>query len=487
MRITTNGISVYYEVRRQKKHSPPIIMLHGNCEDHSIFDRAADYLEQVFTVYLPDSRGHGQSSPPLNGEYHYADMADDLYDFIRKLEIDRPIICGFSDGAITAMLFAMDHPDIPSRMFLCGPNLRPDSLKGVGMAVTRLRHGNDPRVAMMLREPHIDPADLSRISCPVTVVGGSRDCVDRSELELIADSVQDGTLCIMKRADHYSYIRNSTRIVDSIFMDTGIDTSEVHVVYGFAHDDRGVFAHPPVRFKYGCTESERGDNMAPPGDTYERELKALLSGDEKVIAKMIKTCDETERANFLRISDEPFMMIRAAGSLGVDLLALRWDFSCPIEVKSSAEEVIHFSKNQRLTEQVEQMKADCARSHVVPIYAYRLKARRGDPWRIFTVPTDLRYRGFNDVLYRRIPKLEVSSNGFYIMRWENGMKLSDFIGFVSRSEFSEQRGTPSGLIGLIIRSAEVHHHPVCPYASTPTAYKIRRRIRRTPGEHGRSR
>ena len=33
--------------------------------------------------------------------------------------------------------------------------------------------------------------------------------------------------------------------------------------------------------------------MAPPGDIYERELKYLLSGDPKVVAKMVKTCDAT--------------------------------------------------------------------------------------------------------------------------------------------------------------------------------------------------
>lgn len=236
MRVTTNGVSIYYEVRGLKRNAPPIIMLHGNCEDHTIFNRAVDYLEQVFTVYLPDTRGHGQSSMPINGEFHYADMADDLHDFIRKLGIDKPIICGFSDGAITAMLFSIDHPEVPSRLFLCGPNLTPDSLKGMGMALLRLRGSDDPRVRMMLEEPRIDPSQLAKITCPVTVIGGSRDCIRKDELSLIADSVQDGTLCIMKRADHYSYIKNSTRIVDSIFRDTGIDISDVHVVYGFAHD-----------------------------------------------------------------------------------------------------------------------------------------------------------------------------------------------------------------------------------------------------------
>ena len=89
--------------------------------------------------------------------------------------------------------------------------------------------------------------------------------------------------------------------------------------------------------------------MAPPGDVYERELKALLAGDSKAIAKMVKTCNALEKANYGTMLQDPFLVIRAAGSLGVDLVALRWDFSFPIEVKSSCDDVLHFSKNQRLT------------------------------------------------------------------------------------------------------------------------------------------
>ena len=95
--------------------------------------------------------------------------------------------------------------------------------------------------------------------------------------------------------------------------------------------------------------------MAPPGDVYERELKSLLTGDQKAIAKMVKTCDAMEKANYQTMLTDPFMVIRAAGSLGVDLVALRWDFSFPIEVKSSGDSVLHFSKNQHLTEQADIM------------------------------------------------------------------------------------------------------------------------------------
>lgn len=175
--------------------------------------------------------------------------------------------------------------------------------------------------------------------------------------------------------------------------------------------------------------------MAAPGEPYERELKGLLSGDEKVIAKMVKTCDANEKTAYESMLRNPFLVIRAAGSLGVDLVALRWDFSFPIEVKSSAENVLHFSKSQRLIEQADQMLDECTQSHLVPIYAYRLKSFRGDPWRVFTIPTDHQFKGRNAILYRRIPKFEESSNGNFIMRWENGMKLSDMINYVGMTDY----------------------------------------------------
>jgi Holliday junction resolvase len=177
--------------------------------------------------------------------------------------------------------------------------------------------------------------------------------------------------------------------------------------------------------------------MAPPGDIYERELKYLLSGDPKVIAKMVKTCDDTEAEAYNSMLREPFLVVRAAGSLGVDLVALRWDFSFPIEVKSSNESTMHFSRNTRLTEQADQMLQECQKSHLIPIYAYRLKGVRGDPWRVFTIPSETPLRGRCGLLNRRIPKMDVSNNGNLIMRWDSGMKLSDFISYMCMSDYEK--------------------------------------------------
>ena len=67
MYIGVNGIQLYYE---KTGHGRPLIMVHGNSEDHTIFKEAVEVLKEHFTCYTPDSRGHGQSSPCR--ELHYA-------------------------------------------------------------------------------------------------------------------------------------------------------------------------------------------------------------------------------------------------------------------------------------------------------------------------------------------------------------------------------------------------------------------------------
>ena len=58
MFITVNGYRLYYEKHGEGR---PLILLHGNGQDHTIFDRALPLLEKSFCCYLVDSRGHGQS------------------------------------------------------------------------------------------------------------------------------------------------------------------------------------------------------------------------------------------------------------------------------------------------------------------------------------------------------------------------------------------------------------------------------------------
>ena len=96
-----NGIRLFYEKTGQGR---PLVMVHGNGEDHTIFDEAVRELRQDYTCYCLDSRCHGKSTD--TAELHYRDMATDVILFIRALGLKDVIFYGFSDGGIIGLMAA---------------------------------------------------------------------------------------------------------------------------------------------------------------------------------------------------------------------------------------------------------------------------------------------------------------------------------------------------------------------------------------------
>ena len=92
----------------------PIIILHGLYGISDNWVGIGKRLSENFTVYLPDLRNHGQS--PFSPTMNYPSMADDLGEFIETNELPAPVIIGHSMGGKVAMQFALDNPDIPSRL-----------------------------------------------------------------------------------------------------------------------------------------------------------------------------------------------------------------------------------------------------------------------------------------------------------------------------------------------------------------------------------
>ena len=66
-------------------------------------------LAEHFRVIAPDTRGSGKSVHP-GGPIPSALLADDVAALIDALNLDRPLICGFSDGGETATLVGIRHP-----------------------------------------------------------------------------------------------------------------------------------------------------------------------------------------------------------------------------------------------------------------------------------------------------------------------------------------------------------------------------------------
>ena len=168
------------------------------------------------------------------------------------------------------------------------------------------------------------------------------------------------------------------------------------------------------------------------GSQYEREFRSILEADEPILKKITKTCSTVERENYFRVLEKPFAVIRAAGSLGIDLVAVRGDLSFLVEIKTSSASTLHFSSmSGKLQEQAESMLELCEKTETLPVYAYRLKRQRGDSWRVFTIDHS-NLQGRLRIVHQRLPQLSQSKTGNYIMRWDEGMPLSDFLSYLCR-------------------------------------------------------
>jgi Holliday junction resolvase len=179
--------------------------------------------------------------------------------------------------------------------------------------------------------------------------------------------------------------------------------------------------------------------------TYEREFKGILGGDLEVLESVSKTLPAEDKSAYFRNAERPFLVVRAAGSLGADLVALRHDVSFLVEVKSSKQGRIHFSDALRLQEQVAEIRSQCERSGVLPLYAFRLKGVRGDAWRLFTLP-GMRLAGAAAALAARVPPIQKTARGNDVLAWDVGLPLAAFLRHVTPA--GETRSLPASVASV---------------------------------------
>lgn len=203
-----NGVELYYEKTGAGR---PLLMVHGNGEDHSIFNEAVKELKRDFCCYTVDSRGHGRSSrvPTL----HYEDMADDMIAFMETLNLRDAVFYGFSDGGVVGLIAASRCARITT-LIVSGANLSP---KGVARKIRlSIWAWNllkpDDKLALMLREPQISEDTLRAIRAETLVLAGSGDLILPEETRRIAAGIPGAKLQIVQGEDHGSYIVHSTRI-----------------------------------------------------------------------------------------------------------------------------------------------------------------------------------------------------------------------------------------------------------------------------------
>jgi haloacetate dehalogenase len=100
---------------RHGGYGPPLLLVHGNPQNHTSWYKVAATLAQRYHVILPDLRGYGDSSLPDAGpnniNFSFRAMARDLIEVMEQLGYTRFMVAGHDRGARTTFRLCLDHPE----------------------------------------------------------------------------------------------------------------------------------------------------------------------------------------------------------------------------------------------------------------------------------------------------------------------------------------------------------------------------------------
>lgn len=259
MRIKVNGTTLFFDVEGPKlvadgpamRERPTVLLLHGGPGfDHTTFKPWSSRLaERAQLVYL-DHRGNGRSDRDDPASWRLEQWADDVRAFCDALEIERPVVLGWSFGGFVAQAYASRHPDHLGRLVLqsTAPRLDLDLIEAAfsriggeqaGAAARRYwtDHDDESMMAYLQQcipcyspEP-VDPNELTRcvlnmdllkgfegemkmdlrgslaaITCPTLVLSGALDPITPPEAaEEIVAAMQPGLARLQRfeRSGHY--------------------------------------------------------------------------------------------------------------------------------------------------------------------------------------------------------------------------------------------------------------------------------------------
>lgn len=204
-------LDIYYEVIGR---GYPIVMLHGNGEDHHIYDQLVSLLSHQYQCIFVDSRYHGQSIH--EGELSYQQMCQDVMGIINERMIEAYDVIGFSDGGIVSLLLAMNDQRVKHVVSL-GANTKPSMIKPIYLLTMYLQklcllpfclYHSKARlqyklINLMLKEPHIEYHDLKQIQIPVLIMAGEYDMIKDIDTKHIGESLPYSVIKIINGGNHF--------------------------------------------------------------------------------------------------------------------------------------------------------------------------------------------------------------------------------------------------------------------------------------------
>jgi pimeloyl-ACP methyl ester carboxylesterase len=169
VRVKVADTTLFFDVEGAKfvpdgpgmRERPTVLLLHGGPGfDHSNFMPAFGQLADVAQLVYVDHRGNGRSDRGDPATWRLETWADDVPALCEVLEIEKPIVLGWSFGGFVAQAYAARHPDHPSKLIFQSTAPRMD----IDRVVEAFRSVGGEEAALAAKDFWTNPTDEAQMA-----------------------------------------------------------------------------------------------------------------------------------------------------------------------------------------------------------------------------------------------------------------------------------------------------------------------------------
>ncbi|MFK7799323.1 MAG: alpha/beta fold hydrolase [Aureispira sp.] len=226
--IQVNGVRLFY---KETGKGTPMLFLHGGFGTSDLhFQHQFEAFANKYRIITLETRGHGKSTFN-HKKFSYELFAEDTYAVLEALGVDSALVIGFSDGGITGLVLAEQHPEKVKNLVIIGSNSVPDSTAvypsdiewvqnmDIAQTATELQatFPNCPAPQKLptfvkkmqklwLNEPNLMDKDLQKISCPVLIIAGENDIIKIEHQVYLHRTIPNSHLLILPHTGHDAHI-----------------------------------------------------------------------------------------------------------------------------------------------------------------------------------------------------------------------------------------------------------------------------------------
>jgi pimeloyl-ACP methyl ester carboxylesterase len=215
-----------------------LVLMHGGLVDARFFAPNIDPLVEKFHVYTPERRGHGHT-PDVDGPITYQLVADDTIAFLETVVGQPADLVGHSDGAIVAMLVAMQRPKLVKRLVMIsgGFNKSGEAMPDMEWDVDEIFESLGPSYGevspdgidhfkvvaakigeLTAAEPNLQASDLANVPQRTLVMFSDDDLVTMTHVVETYEALPNAELAVVPGTSHF-LTQEKPALVNAILLD----------------------------------------------------------------------------------------------------------------------------------------------------------------------------------------------------------------------------------------------------------------------------